>query len=104
MAITMSPAIISLIIQLIGGAAGGNVVGALLKKLPIDKILATVLGAIGGAGGAGGAQLAQLIPAIQELLANAGYGADAGVGAGAGALLTLIVGLIKKAMAGPGAA
>jgi hypothetical protein len=97
----MSPAIISLIIQLISGAAGGNVVGALLKKLPVDKILATVLGAIGGAGGA---QLAQLIPAIQELLANAGYGADAGVGAGAGALLTLIVGLIKKAMAGPSAA
>jgi ABC-type uncharacterized transport system permease subunit len=44
----MSPAIISLIIQLISGAAGGNVVGALAKKLPLDKILATVLGAIGG--------------------------------------------------------
>ncbi len=96
----MSPAIISLIIQLVSGAAGGNVIGAVLKKLPVDKILATVLGAIGGAGGA---QLAQLIPQIQELLANAGYGADAGVGAGAGALLTIIGGLIKKAMAGPSA-
>ena len=93
----MSPAIISLIIQLVSGAAGGYVIGALMKNLPVDKILATVLGAIGGAGGA---QLAQLIPAIQELLANAGYGADAG----AGALLTVIGGLIKKAMAGPSAA
>ena len=46
-ATTMSPAIISLIIQLVSGAAGGNVIGAVLKKLPVDKILATVLGAIG---------------------------------------------------------
>lgn len=90
-------ALIPILIQLVSGAAGGNVVGALLKKLPIGKILATVLGAVGGAGGA---QLAQLIPALQELLAGASYGGDIGAGAGGGALLTLIVGLIKKAMAG----
>lgn len=97
----MSPAIISLIIQLVSGAAGGNVIGALVKKLPVDKILATVLGAIGGAGGT---QLALLIPQIKEMLEQANYGGDAGAGAAGGALLTLIVGLIKKATAGPSAA
>lgn len=92
----MSPAIISLLVQLVTGAAGGNVVGALLKNLPVGKILATVLGAVGGAGGA---QLAGLLPMLEGLL-GAGVAGDAGVGAGGGALLTLIVGMIKKAMAG----
>ncbi len=95
----MSPAIISLLIQLVTGAAGGNVVGALLKNLPVGKILATILGAVGGAGGA---QLAAFLPMLQGLLGDGGAGiaGDAGVGAGGGALLTLIVGFIKKAMAG----
>lgn len=97
----MSPAIISLIVQLISGAAGGNVVGALLKNLPVSKILATILGAVGGAGGG---HLAALIPQLAELLGlagdNPGMAGAAGAGAGGGALLTLIVGLIKKAMAG----
>ncbi|TWU00707.1 hypothetical protein Pla108_16590 [Botrimarina colliarenosi] len=96
----MSSAIISLLIQLVSGAAGGNVVGALLKNLPIDKILATVLGAVGGAGGGA---LAAYIPAIAELLGLGGgdpnLAGAAGAGAGGGAILTLIVGLIKKAMA-----
>ena len=35
---------------------------------------------------------------------GAGIAGDAGVGAGGGAILTLIVGLIKKAMAGDSAA
>ena len=101
----MSPAIISLLVQLVSGAAGGNVIGAILKKLPVDKILATVLGA---AGGAGFGQLAAYIPQLAELLgltgADPSLAGAAGAGAGGGALLTLIVGLIKKAMAGPNAA
>jgi hypothetical protein len=101
----MSPAIISLIIQLISGAAGGNVVGALLKNLPVSKILATVLGA---AGGGGFGQLATYIPQIAELLglggADPSLAGAAGAGAGGGALLTLIVGMIKKAMEGSGGA
>ncbi|TWT90108.1 hypothetical protein Mal64_04910 [Pseudobythopirellula maris] len=92
-------ALIPILIQLIGGAAGGNVVGALLKKLPIGKILATVLGAVGGVGAG---QLADLLPMLQQVLGEGGGGllGDAGAGAGGGAILTLIVGLIKKAMAG----
>ena len=96
----MSPAIISLLIQLVSGAAGGNVVGALLKKLPLSKILATILGAVGGAGGA---QLAAYLPMLEGLLSGGGVAGDVGVGAGGGALLTLIAGLIKKAMSGPSA-
>lgn len=96
-------ALLPILIQLISGAAGGNVVGALLKKLPLSKILATVLGAVGGAGSG---QLVALLPMLQGLLGGDGGGilADAGAGAGGGAILTLIVGFIKKAMAGGGSA
>lgn len=97
----MSAALIPILIQLVSGAAGGNVVGALLKNLPIGKILATVLG---GVGGAGFGQLSAYIPAIAELLGLGGgdpnLAGAAGAGAGGGAILTLIVGLIKKAMSG----
>lgn len=89
--------LLPILIQLIGGAAGGNVVGALLKKLPVGKLLATILGAVGGAGSG---QLAQLLPMLEGLLGGGGMAADAGAGATGGALLTLVVGLIKKAMSG----
>ncbi len=93
-------ALIPILIQLVSGAAGGNVIGALLKNLPVSKILATILGAVGGAGGA---QLAAFLPMLEGLLGGGGnMAADAGVGAGGGAILTLVVGLIKKAMAGGG--
>ena len=91
--------IIPIIIQLIGGAAGGNVIGALLKKLDLNAILRTVLGAVGGVGGA---QLAELIPALEGILGGTDAGAmagQAGAGAAGGAILTLIAGLIKQAMA-----
>lgn len=88
--------LIPIIIQLVGGAAGGNVVGALLKKLPVGKILATVLGA---GGGLAGGQLAGVMEALQGFLGSSDL-ATAAPAAGGGAVLTLIVGLIKKAMAG----
>ncbi len=92
-------ALIPILIQLIGGGAGGNIVGALLKNLPVSKILATILGAVGGVGGA---QLAGVLGVLQTILGDGGggLGGQAGAAAGGGALLTLIVGLIKKAMAG----
>jgi hypothetical protein len=90
-------ALVPILIQLLSGAAGGNIVGALLKNLPVSKILATILGAVGGAGGA---QLAQYLPMLEGVLQgldpNLG---SAGLGAGGGAILTLVVGLIKQAMA-----
>lgn len=98
----MSATVISLLIQLVSGAAGGNVVGAVLKNLPVGKILATVLGAVGGAGGS---QLLAFLPMLQGLLGgdDPSLAGAAGAGAGGGAVLTLIVGLIKKVLAGGGA-
>jgi hypothetical protein len=92
--------IIPLLMQLIGGAAGGHGVGALLKNANLSAILRTVLGAVGGVGGG---QLAALIPMLQQLLGDqAGTGGqivgNAGAGAVGGALLTLVVGLIKQSM------
>jgi hypothetical protein len=87
--------LIPLVIQLIGGAAGGNIIG-LIKALPLNKIIATIAGLIGGVGGG---QLAQYLPALLQLFGdnpNVGSGVAS---AGGGAVLTLIVGLIKKAMA-----
>ncbi len=96
-------ALIPILIQLVSGGAGGSVLNVLLKKLPVSKILAMVLGAVGGVGGG---QLVALLPMLQGLLGDggAGLGGQAGAAAGGGAILTLIVGLIKKAMAGGTAA
>jgi hypothetical protein len=91
--------LLPILIQLIGGAAGGNVVGGLLKNIDLSKVLRTILGIVGGVGGG---QLAALIPALTAILGADGGGAmvgQAGAGAVGGGLLTLIVGLIKKAMA-----
>ena len=92
--------LIHLVIQLIGGAAGGNVVGALLKNANLSSILRTVLGVVGGVGGG---QLAALLPMMQGLMGDqAGTGGQilGNVGASAigGALLTYIVGLVKQSM------
>lgn len=89
--------LIPILIQLISGAAGGNVVGGLLKNIDLSKVLRTILGIVGGG------QLAALIPALTAILGADGGGAmvgQAGAGAVGGGLLTLLVGLIKKAMAG----
>jgi hypothetical protein len=97
--------LIPLIVQLLGGAAGGNVVGALLKNANLSAILRTVLGVVGGVGGG---QLAALIPMLQNILgANADtagqIAGNAGAAAVGGGLLTFIVGLIKQSMNKPAA-
>jgi hypothetical protein len=95
--------IVSLIIQLVAGAAGGNAAGAAAKNLDIGKLGNTVAGAIGGLGG--GQILSLLVPALTAA-ANGGsldigsiIGQLVGGGIG-GAILTAIVGLIKNGMAG----
>lgn len=92
--------LLPLLVQLIGGAAGGNVVGALLKNANLTAILRTVLGIIGGVAGG---QLASMLGLLQSMLGpQAGTGeivaGNAGTSAIGGALLTLIVGLIKQSM------
>ncbi len=91
----MDPQIISWIVSLIAGGAGGNVVGALLKNRNLGPMLNTVLGLVGG--GLGGKILPMLVPAIGTLVGDtdnlAGTG---GLSALVGALLPLIVGYLKK--------
>jgi uncharacterized membrane protein YeaQ/YmgE (transglycosylase-associated protein family) len=91
----MDPQIISWIVSLIAGGAGGNVVGALLKNRNLGPMLNTVLGLVGG--GLGGKILPMLVPAIGTLVGGtdnlAGTG---GLSALVGALLPLIVGYLKK--------
>ncbi len=84
-----------IIINLLSGAAGGNATGGLLKKLSMGPIWNTITGLIGGAGGG---QLLNLL--------NTGGGTDANSvitqvlsGLGGGAILTAIVGFIKKQFA-----
>ena len=93
--------LVPLIIQLIGGAVGGNAAGAMLKNANLTAILRTILGVVGGGGGT---QLADMMGLLQSILGEAaGTGSmiagNAGASAIGGAVLTLIVGLIKQAMA-----
>ena len=93
--------ILPLIIQLIGGAAGGNGIGALLKQPQLSTAVKTIAGIIGGVSGG---QLASLLPAVQSLLGDGGAAAlagNAGASAVGGGLLTLIVSLIKQAIDKP---
>lgn len=83
-----------LIISLISGAVGGNLAGALLKKLNLGPIGNSILGLLGG--GLGG----QLLHAIQG--GTAATGTDAGSIIGnilssgvGGGVLTAIAGYIK---------
>jgi hypothetical protein len=92
-------ALIPILIQLVGGAAGGNVVAALLKNVHLSKVVATIAGLVGGVAGG---QIAELLPMLEGVLSNdaGGMAANGGIAAGSGALLTFIVGLIQKSMAG----
>jgi hypothetical protein len=76
---------LQLIINLIAGAAGGNITGALLKKFNMGTVLNTLTGLIGGwlGGTAFGTGEDNMIGGI--------------VGSGAaGGVLTLIVGFVKN--------
>jgi hypothetical protein len=93
--------LIPLIVQLIGGAAGGNAAGAGLKNVDLSTMLKTVLGAVGGVGGGQLATWLGILQAVMGDSANTTGGAIAGnVGASAigGAILTVVVGLIKQQM------
>lgn len=83
------------VINLVTGAVGGNVAGALLKSISLGTIGNTVAGLVGG--GLGG----QL---LSGLLGGAGLGGTGGQIASAGigsVVVMIVVGLIKKAMAKP---
>jgi hypothetical protein len=94
-----------LIIQLISGAVGGNIAGALLKNFNLGPIGNSIAGLIGG--GIGGQLLGMLTSggASTAAITAGGSGLDlstilSGVGGGGvgGAVVMVIVGLIKSKM------
>ena len=91
--------LVPLLIQLISGAVGGNVAGALMKKSSLGTLWNSVAGIIGG--GLGG----QLLGMLGVALAPSGgldlasiLGSVAGGGVGGGVFMAIIA-VIKNAMA-----
>lgn len=86
-----------LIIQLVSGAVGGNVAGALLKNQSLGTAGNSIAGIVGG--GLGGLILNALGVAVSgggvDVASVVGSIAGGGVGGG---VLMIIVGLIKKAL------
>ena len=91
----MNQEIISLIVSLIAGSAGGNIVGALLKNRNLGPMLNTVLGLVGG--GLGGMFLPR-VPGLDALVGGdtPNLFGTGGLAAIVGALLPLIVSFLKK--------
>jgi uncharacterized membrane protein YeaQ/YmgE (transglycosylase-associated protein family) len=75
-----------IILQLISGAVGGNVGGALAKARSLGPVWNSVLGIIGGLVGGQGANALGVDQA----------GGQMGIAAVVGALLPIIVGMFKK--------
>ena len=94
--------LIILMVQLFAGAIGGNAAGAALKDYGLGMLGNTITGAIGG--GVVGQALQALLPVLagdtSGLHIGALLGQIAGGGAG-GAILTIVAGFVKNAMAGP---
>ena len=100
----MSGSIVNLIIQLVAGAAGGNLAGSLLKQYNLGTLGNSIAGIVGG--GLGGQLLGMLMGG-----GASGGGVDigsldaqvAGGGVGGGILLVL-VGLVRQMLGGGGQA
>jgi uncharacterized membrane protein YeaQ/YmgE (transglycosylase-associated protein family) len=94
--------IVGLLIQLISGAAGGNIAGTILKKFSLGPVGNSIVGILGG--GLGG-QLLGMLGAGTGAAAAAASGLDigsivsslAGGGVGGGVLMA-IVGFIRQQM------
>lgn len=90
----------SLIIQLISGAAGGNIVGSLIKNISLGTLGNSLAGIVGG--GIGG-QILSSVLGFGKVAAGSGLDIGsiisqvAGGGVGGGALM-MIIGLIRSMM------
>jgi uncharacterized membrane protein YeaQ/YmgE (transglycosylase-associated protein family) len=89
--------IMTLVINLISGAVGGNIAGAVMKDKSLGPLLNSVVGVLGGGAGAG--ILKMLGMAVNEggldLQAVMSSVASGGVG---GAVLLVIIAMIKGMM------
>jgi hypothetical protein len=91
--------VINLILQIFSGALGGNLAGA-AKSIQLSTLLKTLSGAVGGV--LGGQILGMFVPLLANTAASPDTAATIGqVAAGgvAGAVLTAILGTIKKSTA-----
>jgi uncharacterized membrane protein YeaQ/YmgE (transglycosylase-associated protein family) len=86
----MENALVSWIISLVSGGAGGNVIGALLKEKSLGPTMNSILGAVGGALGG------QILPLVLEGLQSSGALGNIGSSAVGGIVLPLIVSFLKK--------
>jgi hypothetical protein len=96
----MSSTIINLIIQLIAGAVGGNAAAASMENVDLGPAGNTIAGALGGVGG--GQILGALVPALAAAAGGVDWKVVVGQlvgGSVGGAVLTVIAGMIKNAMA-----
>jgi len=95
--------IVALIVQLIAGGVGGNIIGQAVKQFSLGTTGNSIAGAIGGVAGT---WLTALIPGLAGIVGAGATGMDAGALAGqgvagliGGGLLTVIAGAIKSSMA-----
>jgi hypothetical protein len=92
--------LLPLLIQLIGGGAGGNIAGSLLKNLDLSRLMQTILGVIGGVASG---QAVDMMGVLEQVLGAGGAGGllgNVGVSGVGGAILTILIGLLKKSLAG----
>lgn len=95
--------IVTLIIQLVAGAVGGNVAGAAIKQYNLGTLWNSVAGIVGG--GIGGQILGAIVPSLGAAAASGSLdigsiiGQVVGGGVGGGVLM-VIVGIIKQMMGG----
>lgn len=98
--------IVPILVQLVAGGVGGNVIAQIAKSLNLGTAGNTIVGAVGGLAGT---WLASMVPGLDGLVGAAagaaGTGMDIGALAGqgatglvAGGILTAIIGAIKSAM------
>jgi len=89
--------IVSLLLNVVGGAGGGAGAGAMLKDKSLGMIGNLLSGGVGGLlSGAGGVSLLSLLPDLANMLGGAGSSL---VGGGTnGLILTAIIGFIKSKM------
>lgn len=94
-----------IIIQLISGAIGGNVIGKLLKDLDLGTLGNSLAGIVGG--GLGGQLLGMMgMAGMSGMGGDAGAGMDMGSiissiasGGVGGGVLMAVIGVVKKMMA-----
>lgn len=102
-------ALVPILVQLVAGGAGGNVIAQIVKSLNLGPVGNTIVGAIGGFAGT---WLATKVPGLDALVgaaagsAGTAGGMDMGALAGqgvtglvSGGILTAIAGMIKSATA-----